>query len=589
MITPPRSIGLPSKEFYDNEKLVNEYQTVSTKILKHFFDKSPGNGTLAQYRRSSMSLNKPVYSMVPQLEVEKLAQGVVDLEVKLAAATPPTEDQEDVTKYYNPMTVAETHALLPQVSFDHIFSQLAPEGYSPKRIIVGSPEYMADLSKLLTSANKEILQAFLVWKAVQTYEKKVEDPSLKPLKAFKNELRGLDPSAKEERWRTCIDAVDEDLGWILSKFFVESAFSEASKKFGDQVVTDIRHSFGKTLEHTEWMTKDVRDRAIKKVHAIDQKIGYPTSNPNVLDPGSLKKYYSGINISNSSFFENSVQVAQFETRQAWNKLAKPTRHDEWDMTVPTVNAYYNPAGNEIVFPAGIMQAPVFYEPSVPSYLTYGAFGAVSGHELSHAFDSMGSHYDETGNYTDWFDQPTKEAFDKKTKCFVKQYSNFTVPGPKGESLHVNGKLTLGENIADAGGLHAAFLAWKKRESENPSKPLPGLQNFAPDQLFFISYGTWWCGKTTAAKAVERIYTDPHAPKWARILVSVHLILLCSLLDSSWAKFSLGPVKWTTADFAMLIRARWIIRLSSRTLLSARTWSRLASFGDAGDAFAMLGR
>lgn len=468
-----------------------------------------------------MSLNKPLYQMVPQPEIEELVREVVKLEVKLAAATPPTEDQEDVTKYYNPMTVSELHALLPQVLFDHIISQLAPKGYSPKKIIVGSPAYMTALAKILSTSKKETLQAFLVWKAVQRYERKAEDSSLKPLRAFNNQLRGLDPSAKEARWRTCIDAADQDLGWILSKFFVESAFSEASKKFGDQIVTDIKDGFTTTLEHTEWMTKDVRDRATKKVHAIDQKIGYPTSNPDVLDPVALKEYYREVVISNSTFFENKVQVAQFETRQAWNKLGKPTRHDEWGMTVPTVNAYYNPAGNEIVFPAGIMQAPVFYQPSVPQYLTYGAFGAVSGHELSHAFDSTGSHYDETGNYTDWFDKSTKEAFDSKTKCFEKQYSGFTVSGPNGESLPVNGKLTLGENLADAGGLHAAFSAWKKREAEKASKALPGLQNFTPDQLFFISYANWWCGKSTKARAVERIYTDPHAPKWARILVCDH--------------------------------------------------------------------
>ncbi len=519
MLTPPRNIGLPSKEFYENDQLVKEYQDMSATVLEQFFEKSPGNTTLAKYRRSSMSLNEPLYHMAPQTEIGELAQRIVDLEVQLAAATPPTEDQEDVTKYYNPMTVPEVQALLPQVALDHIISRLAPEGYSPKKVIVGSPTYMSALAKSLSGTNNETLQGFLVWKAVQRYEKKVEDSSLRPLRAFNNQLRGLDPSAKEERWRTCIDAVDQDLGWILSKFFVESAFSEASKKFGDQIVTDIKDSFTTTLDRTDWMTKDVRDRAIKKVSAIDQKIGYPTSNPNVLDPDALNKYYSGVVISNSTFFENKVQVAQFETRQAWNKLGKPTRHDEWGMTVPTVNAYYNPAGNEIVFPAGIMQAPVFYEPSVPHYLTYGAFGAVSGHELSHAFDSTGSHYDETGNYTDWFDKSTKEAFDNKTKCFEKQYSKFTVSGPKGESLHVNGKLTLGENIADAGGLHAAFFAWKKREAENPSKALPGLQNFTPEQLFFISYGNWWCGKSTKAKAVERIYTDPHALKWARILVS----------------------------------------------------------------------
>jgi endothelin-converting enzyme len=533
MVTPPRRIGLPSKEYYEKDELVQDYQAMSAVVLKKVFANSPGNTTFAQYRRGSMSLNKPLYHMVPQSSIEKLAREVVNLEIKLAAATPPTEDQEDVTKYYNPMTVAELNALVPQVLFGHIISQLAPKGYSPNKIIVGSPSYMTELAKLLSTSKKETLQAFLIWKAVQQYEKKIEDPSLKALRAFNNQLRGLDPTAKEERWRTCIDAVDQDLGWILSKFFVESAFSKASKKFGDRIVSDIKDSFTTTLQHTEWMSKEVRDRAIKKVHAIDQKIGYPTSNPNILDPTALQKYYSDITISPTSFFENRLQAAQFETHLAWNKLGKPTRHDEWGMTVPTVNAYYNPAGNEIVFPAGIMQSPVFYSSSVPQYLTYGAFGAVSGHELSHAFDSTGSHYDETGNYTDWFDDTTKKAFDEKTKCFVDQYSKFTVTGPKGESLSVNGKLTLGENIADAGGLHAAFQAWKKREASSPSMKLPGLQHFTAEQLYFVSYGNWWCGKSTREKAVERVYTDPHAPKWARILVrfvAFHFLLASRYLS-----------------------------------------------------------
>jgi endothelin-converting enzyme len=519
MVTPPRRIGLPSREYYQNDELVHDYQQMSAVVLKKVFAHSPGNTTFAQYRRSSMSLDKPVYQMVPQSDIEELVREVVDLEIKLAAATPPTEDQEDVTKYYNPMTLAELNVLLPQVSFAHILSELAPKGYSPNKIIVGSPSYMTDLAKLLSTSKKETLQAFFIWKAVQQYEKRVEDPSLKALRAFDNQLRGLDPTAKQERWRMCIDAVDRDLGWILSKFFVESAFSKASKKFGDRIVSDIKNSFTTTLKHTEWMTPDVRDRAIKKVHAIDQKIGFPTSNPNILDPVALKDYYSTLTISPSNFFANRLQVAQFETRQSWHKLGSPTRHDEWDMTVPTVNAYYNPAGNEIVFPAGIMQAPVFYPASVPQYLTYGAFGAISGHELSHAFDSTGSHYDETGNYTDWFDKDTKEAFDKKTRCFEKQYAEYSVTGPDGVEHHVNGKLTLGENIADAGGLHAAFEAWKKREEKAPSEKLPGLKSFTHEQLFFVSYANWWCGKSTRERALERVFTDPHAPKWARILVS----------------------------------------------------------------------
>ena len=189
--------------------------------------------------------------------------------------------------------------------------------------------------------------------------------------------------------------------------------------------------------------------------------------------------------------------------------------------VPTVNAYYNPPGNEIVFPAGIMQFPVF-DVAVPPYLSYGAFGSVSGHELSHAFDSTGRHYDQNGNYTDWWTPSTVSNFKDRAECFVSQYHNFTVPGPDDRPLHVNGKLTLGENIADAGGVSAAFAAWKQRRADKSgmvpeNEDLPGLEFFTQEQLFFVSYANWWCGKSRKETAISRIYTDPHAPKWARIL------------------------------------------------------------------------
>lgn len=165
-----------------------------------------------------------------------------------------------------------------------------------------------------------------------------------------------------------------------------------------------------------------------------------------------------------------------------------------------------------------MQFPVF-DVDVPQYLSYGAFGSVSGHELSHAFDSTGRHYDQNGNYTDWWTDKTVANFKQRADCFVDQYHNFTIDGRDGKPLHVNGKLTLGENIADAGGLAAAFAAWKKRAAEAPNLnlDLPGLDFFTQEQLFFVSYANWWCGKTRPETAIQRIYTDPHAPKWARIL------------------------------------------------------------------------
>lgn len=503
--SPPWTIGLPSKEYYEDNKTLKSYEEVIEIVLPHFMNDSDkqsartdGDGTT-------------------RLMVD-LAASVVEFEQRLARASPPQEDLNDITKSYNKMKLSETKKALPQLSLDHVIRELAPKDYAPEQIIVASPSYLEAVAHILDKTPKSVVQAYLVWKTVQSYSSRIEDDALKPLERFNNQLQGKEPDAKPERWRRCISAADNDLGWILSKFFVDKAFSPESKRFGDRIISDIKNSFVSFLKEASWMTDDNRERAMTKVHAIDQKIGYPTSNPDIMDPKALKKYYKAVEISNDTFFENALHVAEFEIHEQWSKLGKPTRHDEWGMTVPTVNAYYNPAGNEIVFPAGIMQRPVFYDPTVPQYLSYGAFGAVSGHELSHAFDNTGSQYDETGKYNDWWSNETRKAFNEKTTCFVDQYSKYSVTGPDDKEIHVNGQLTLGENVADAGGIHAAFSAWKKREEENPSKLLPGLHDFTKEQLFFVNYANWWCGKSTKETAVRRIYVDPHAPKWARILV-----------------------------------------------------------------------
>lgn len=184
---------------------------------------------------------------------------------------------------------------------------------------------------------------------------------------------------------------------------------------------------------------------------------------------------------------------------------------------------YSPSGNEIVFPAAIMQFPVFAA-GVPQYLSYGAFGSVAGHELSHAFDVSGRHFDQNGNYTDWWTNKTVEEFEPRAQCFVSEYSNFTFEGPTpGQLIHVNGKLTQGENIADAGGISASFAAWKTRSAKSPIEAnldLPGLDFFTHEQLFFVNYANWWCGKTTKQAALQRVFVDPHAPEWARVLGAI---------------------------------------------------------------------
>ncbi|RMZ47503.1 hypothetical protein AFCA_001528 [Aspergillus flavus] len=489
-VNPLGEIGLPAREYYNSTETVKEYTTVVEKVLGEFASSS---GTKHHLR------------------------DVVSFEAKIADVTPDTQSQEDVTKSYNPRTIEETQSLLPQISMSDIISALAPSDYRSDRLIVGSPSYMKALSSILNDTPREVIDLYFNWKIIQTYADEIEDPKIQPLREFNNRLAGKDPQATEERWRKCIKSLDSSLGWTLSRFYVLDSFSEASKELGDQIVSDIKERFVYTLRQTSWMPSEVRDLAIKKVGNIVQKIGYPTKSPNVMDPGDVEKYYQRLRVTNETFFENTVAAAKFDLHNEWSKLGKPTDRNEWGMTAPTVNAYYNPPGNEIVFPAGIMQPPAFYGPSAPLYLAYGAFGAVSGHELSHAFDSTGRHYDETGNYTDWWDDKTVDAFEERAQCFVDQYSDFTAPEQGSEPLHVNGRLTLGENIADAGGIGAAYHAWKKHEQVSPDPQLPGLSKFTKEQLFFISYANWWCSKTTAEAARKAIYNDPHAPKPARII------------------------------------------------------------------------
>ncbi|KAK3318734.1 hypothetical protein B0H66DRAFT_248726 [Apodospora peruviana] len=486
-VSPPWSFGLPAKERYEDDALVKKYQGVLVEVLSQ---------------------------LTPEQDKDVLA-GVVDLEKKLAAASPDSEDRQDVTKYYNPMSLKEASALTPKIGLSYIISSLA-RGEDVKRLIVAAPKYMKDLQKILGDTDDAVLQSYFIWKAVQAFRFHVESPILKPYKRFVNELAGKDPESEPERWRTCVGHVDDGLGWILSRFFVEKAFSADAKVFGDQIVSDIKTEFIKKLKATDWMDDETTGKAIDKVHNIVQKIGYPTESPNIMDPDSLASFYETVNVSSKAYFDNAVSMSAFEVGYEWSALGKPVDRNQWGMTVPTVNAYYNPPGNEIVFPAGIMQFPVF-DVNLPAYVSYGAFGSVAGHELSHAFDSTGRHYDQNGNYTDWWTNSTVEAFKERAQCFVDQYSNYTVPGPDGKPLHVNGRLTLGENLADAGGLSASFQAWKIRNSEKPNANLPGLEHFSQSQLFFVSYSNWWCGKSRPDTAINRIYTDPHAPKWARIL------------------------------------------------------------------------
>ncbi|KAI1438679.1 peptidase family M13 [Xylaria sp. CBS 124048] len=488
----PAGYNLPSPEYYHHNETVDQYQD-----------------TLEQVFASLLPTATTKKSAV------KLARSVVDFEKKVAALAPLPEDSQDVTKFYNIVEVADVGKIGPVLGLDKVIKALAPPDYKLDKMMLAFPEFLGNVSQIVSQTPKSTIQSFLIWNLINTYASYVEAPEVEPVNRFNNILSGREPDNKSERWKTCVTYIDRTIGWILSRFYVEAAFSEAAKKYGDQIIFDIKQQFIARLDDLDWMDESVKKLATNKVRKIDQKIGYPTTSPDIMNPDALQKYYQGLVITDS-FFNNSLSSNQFSVGQTWSALEKPVDRGKWGMQADTVNAYYSPSGNEIVFPAGIMQFPVF-SADLPTYVSYGAFASVAGHELSHAFDNSGRHYDENGNYTDWWTNSTVEAFDKRAECFVKQYDNFTIEGNDDKPLHVNGKLTLGENIADAGGVSAAYVAWKKHQKKNPDQSLPGLDHFTHEQLFFVFYANWWCGEVRKEQAINYIYTDPHSPTFARIL------------------------------------------------------------------------
>jgi endothelin-converting enzyme len=252
------------------------------------------------------------------------------------------------------MSLKDADKLTPGIHLSSIIKSLSPSDVKIDRIIIASPSYMGNLTDILAGTSKEVLQTYFIWKVIQSYASVVEADELKPYSRFRNEIQGKDPESTPERWRVCVNHVDNGLGWILSRFFVEKAFSEKAKNFGDQIVTDIKEMFIEKLKKTTWMDKSVIELAIEKVHKIVQKIGYPTKvcnqyrflfqdtnwiqSPNIMDPPSLQDYYRSVHVTPSTFFQNAVSMNKFDVAQSWSSLGKPVDRDEWGMTVPTVNA-----------------------------------------------------------------------------------------------------------------------------------------------------------------------------------------------------------------------------------------------------------
>ncbi|KAJ2898758.1 hypothetical protein MKZ38_003668 [Zalerion maritima] len=484
-IFPPSLVTLPANHYYLDEKVTAAYTHA---IKDSLFAILPGNTS--------------------DEEASTRAANLVEFEAFLARAAPPESLRSEVE---------DTIELAPVLGLDKLVEDQAPEDYDykNKELITAFPEYLTNVSDIIDHTSSRTLKDFFLWQAVSAFSGKVHAPELVAYHDFKAELSGLDPSATPERWENCADHVKDSLDWILGRFYAEQAFSQGAQDFGEQIIGEVKKQYVTRFSEAKWMDDETRKLAKNKLEKTLVQIGYPKKSPDTADPKSLKEYYKGLEIT-SSFFNNTLALERFAARRSWSKLSKPADRKEWSMSPATVNAYNNPPQNKVVFPAAIMQFPVF-DAELPSYVSYGAFGSVAGHEISHSFDDSGRKFDETGAYSSWWSNSTIDGFEKRAKCFVDQYSNFTVPNPDGgKPVPLDGVLTLGEVLADTGGLKVSYAAWDARRKEHPDKSLPGLEHFTHEQLFFIFFGMWYCEEQRPESMASQVVTDPHPPGMYRI-------------------------------------------------------------------------
>jgi putative endopeptidase len=418
------------------------------------------------------------------------AQKVVAIETGLAKPAMTRVQMRDPNANYHRMTAAELAQLTPGFDWPTFFTG---EGRSDiSTINVQNPVFMRSVDSMLTSAPLDAWKAYLRWKVADAAAPSLSSAFVNEDFRFSSTLSG----AKEmlPRDKRCARATDNGLRDALGQAYVAQYFTPDAKQRALEMVRNLESVFHDRLQTLGWMSDTTKTQATGKLASFTNKIGYPDK----------WRDYSTLTIKPGSFLNNQIAVRQYERRRALAKIGQPVDRTDWGMTPPTVNAYYNPQMNEIVFPAGIMQPP-FFDPKADDAVNYGGMGSVIGHEMTHGFDDQGSQFDAQGNLRNWWGASDLEKFKRGTGLVSSQFDSYTVL----DSLHVNGKLTLGENLADLGGLSIAYAALEKALAEKGRPAL--IDGFTPEQRFFLAWAQIWRQNITPEAQRVRINTDPHSP------------------------------------------------------------------------------
>jgi putative endopeptidase len=425
------------------------------------------------------------------------AKTVLTVETGLAQASMDRTVRRDPKTRDHKMTVAEIEAAAPNFDLTLYFANNGAPKFTS--LNVSNPDFFKQVNEQLNALPLEDWKVYLRWKTINDYAPVLTNAFVEENFNFNGKYLSGQHQI-EPRWKRCVKSTDASLGMALGKLYVDRTFGAEGKERTLRMVQGIENAMRQDIGQLTWMSETTKKKAYEKLNAIVNNIGYPDT----------WRDYSSVVIKSGDYAGNTVRADAFEVHRLYGKIDKPTDRKDWGMTPPTVNAYYRPPMNDINFPAGILQPP-FYGKLLDDAVNYGGIGVVIGHELTHGFDDQGRKYDAEGNFRDWWTAEDGKEFEQRAGCTANEYSSFvSVKDDKGE-VKLNGKLTLGENTADNGGLKLAYMALMSILGDTPVKAIDG---YTPQQRFFLAYGQIWCQNVTDQEARKRVLTDPHSPgRW----------------------------------------------------------------------------
>lgn len=500
------SLGLMSRDYY---ACTGHYAEACRAYEQFMID-------LAKLIRSDRSL------AINESAIREEVARVMELEKDLANATDTPEDRNSPVLLYNKMELGDLNANFTLEVESKVFNwsyftaqimgAVNISVSDTEKVINYSPNYYKRLNLVLAKYTKRDLQNYMVWRFAMNMVVGLSRNYRDTKKAFRKALSGTTSEAAV--WRQCVLYVNNNMDNAVGRLYVTEAFSEKSKVLMEEMIADIREVFISNLDDLTWMDGETKTAAEEKARAIRERIGY---SDNIKEDEYLNNEYKDLFYSAEEYFENILQNQEFVQKKRLRKLRIKVNKDEWVTGAAVVNAFYSSSKNQIVFPAGILQPPFFSKGQAKS-LNYGGIGMVIGHEITHGFDDNGRNYDKDGDLKDWWTIDSTQRFLELSKCIVDQYGNFSWDLANG--LNLNGNNTLGENIADNGGIRQAYQAYKNYVKENGEEPpLPGI-DLSHDQLFFLNFAQVWCGTHRPEQAVNSIKVDVHSPGKFRVLGSL---------------------------------------------------------------------